>query len=198
MPAARSDYPGVARLSGVAGRPASPPASAISARCFATAKARRPNFCRPASKASAAQDKAAADAEMLALGLEATTQYGVTAPEIRMGDVALFCGLHRRARSRAGLATAADQGFQSQDPRWRTISISSRSPPPNGSQGISGRARGARRLRSQGRASPGHGSAVDRRHRHCRRPLRRRNRRPLPRTVGARTRRRGCRARPAR
>jgi ATP phosphoribosyltransferase regulatory subunit len=36
------------------------------------------------------QDKAAADAEMLALGLEATTQYGVTAPEIRMGDVGLF------------------------------------------------------------------------------------------------------------
>jgi ATP phosphoribosyltransferase regulatory subunit len=35
-------------------------------------------------------DKAAADAEMLALGLEATKQYGVSAPEIRMGDVALF------------------------------------------------------------------------------------------------------------
>ena len=36
------------------------------------------------------QDMAAADAEMLALGLEATKQYGVSAPEIRMGDVALF------------------------------------------------------------------------------------------------------------
>ena len=36
------------------------------------------------------QDKAAADAEMLALGLEATKQYGVQAPEIRMGDVGLF------------------------------------------------------------------------------------------------------------
>ena len=35
-------------------------------------------------------DKAAADAEMLALGLEATTQYGVGAPEIRIGDVRLF------------------------------------------------------------------------------------------------------------
>src|ERR1700733_11443305 len=35
-------------------------------------------------------DKAAADAEMLALGLEATTQYDVSAPEIRMGDVGLF------------------------------------------------------------------------------------------------------------
>jgi ATP phosphoribosyltransferase regulatory subunit len=35
-------------------------------------------------------DKAAADAEMLALGLEATAQYGIAAPEIRIGDVGLF------------------------------------------------------------------------------------------------------------
>ncbi len=35
-------------------------------------------------------DRAAADAEMLALALQATRQYGVAAPEIRMGDVALF------------------------------------------------------------------------------------------------------------
>ncbi|MFZ0524752.1 MAG: ATP phosphoribosyltransferase regulatory subunit, partial [Xanthobacteraceae bacterium] len=35
-------------------------------------------------------DKAAADAEMLSLGLEATTQYSVGAPEIRIGDVGLF------------------------------------------------------------------------------------------------------------
>ncbi len=35
-------------------------------------------------------DTAAADAEMLALGLEATTHYGLSAPEIRMGDVGLF------------------------------------------------------------------------------------------------------------
>ncbi len=35
-------------------------------------------------------DKAAADAEMLSLGLEATAQYGVGAPEIRIGDVGLF------------------------------------------------------------------------------------------------------------
>jgi ATP phosphoribosyltransferase regulatory subunit len=38
----------------------------------------------------ARQDKAAADAEMLALGLEATTLYGLTAPEIRLGDVGIF------------------------------------------------------------------------------------------------------------
>ena len=35
-------------------------------------------------------DKAAADAEMLALGLEATTLYGLGSPEIRIGDVGLF------------------------------------------------------------------------------------------------------------
>src|SRR3982075_3464979 len=38
-------------------------------------------------------DKAAADAEMLALGLEATAHYGLGAPDIRMGDVALFSAL---------------------------------------------------------------------------------------------------------
>ncbi|MBX3553735.1 MAG: ATP phosphoribosyltransferase regulatory subunit [Pseudolabrys sp.] len=38
-------------------------------------------------------DKAAADAEMLALGLEATAHYGVTAPVIQIGDVALFAAL---------------------------------------------------------------------------------------------------------
>jgi ATP phosphoribosyltransferase regulatory subunit len=36
------------------------------------------------------QDKAAADAEMLSLGLEATTLYGLPRPEIRLGDVGLF------------------------------------------------------------------------------------------------------------
>jgi ATP phosphoribosyltransferase regulatory subunit len=39
------------------------------------------------------KDTAAADAEMLALGLEACAQYGLEAPEIRMGDVALFSSL---------------------------------------------------------------------------------------------------------
>jgi ATP phosphoribosyltransferase regulatory subunit len=39
------------------------------------------------------KDRAAADAEMLALGLEACAHYGVEAPEIRAGDVALFSAL---------------------------------------------------------------------------------------------------------
>src|SRR5499427_8925009 len=38
-------------------------------------------------------DKAAADAEMLALGLEATAHYGLERPAIRTGDVALFSAL---------------------------------------------------------------------------------------------------------
>jgi ATP phosphoribosyltransferase regulatory subunit len=38
-------------------------------------------------------DTAAADAEALALGIEATTHYGLAAPRIVMGDVALFAAL---------------------------------------------------------------------------------------------------------
>ena len=38
-------------------------------------------------------DTAAADAEMLALGLNATAHYGLAAPAIRMGDVGLFAAL---------------------------------------------------------------------------------------------------------
>jgi ATP phosphoribosyltransferase regulatory subunit len=38
-------------------------------------------------------DKAAADAEMLSLGLEATAGYGLGAPDIKTGDVALFAAL---------------------------------------------------------------------------------------------------------
>jgi len=39
------------------------------------------------------KDQAAADAEMLALGLEACAHYGLATPDIRMGDVALFAAL---------------------------------------------------------------------------------------------------------
>jgi ATP phosphoribosyltransferase regulatory subunit len=38
-------------------------------------------------------DMAAADAEMLALGLEATAHYGLPQPDIQIGDVALFASL---------------------------------------------------------------------------------------------------------
>jgi ATP phosphoribosyltransferase regulatory subunit len=50
-------------------------------------------FLQAGIEAFGRPDTAAADAEMLALGLEATSHYGVTAPEIRMGDVALFAAL---------------------------------------------------------------------------------------------------------
>lgn len=39
------------------------------------------------------EDKAAADAEMLSLALEATAQYGLPRPDVQIGDVALFAGL---------------------------------------------------------------------------------------------------------
>src|SRR5215469_14686921 len=39
------------------------------------------------------EDTPAADAEMLALGLDATAHYGLAAPAIRMGDVGLFAAL---------------------------------------------------------------------------------------------------------
>jgi len=40
-------------------------------------------------------DKAAADAETLALGLEATAHFGMDTPDIRMGDVGLFVAMVR-------------------------------------------------------------------------------------------------------
>jgi ATP phosphoribosyltransferase regulatory subunit len=49
-----------------------------------------PEFIQAGIESFGRSDSAAADAEMLALGLEATSHYGLPAPEIRMGDVALF------------------------------------------------------------------------------------------------------------
>jgi ATP phosphoribosyltransferase regulatory subunit len=47
-------------------------------------------FLQAGIESFARADKAAADAEMLSLGLEATSHYGLTLPEIRMGDVGVF------------------------------------------------------------------------------------------------------------
>src|SRR5271167_602465 len=47
-------------------------------------------FVQAGIESFARQDKAAADAEMLTLGLEATALYGLTTPQIRIGDVGLF------------------------------------------------------------------------------------------------------------
>jgi ATP phosphoribosyltransferase regulatory subunit len=52
-----------------------------------------PEFIQAGIESFGRSDTAAADAEMISLGLEATSQYGIDAPEIRMGDVALFAAL---------------------------------------------------------------------------------------------------------
>jgi ATP phosphoribosyltransferase regulatory subunit len=54
---------------------------------------RQSEFLQAGIESFARQDRAAADAEMLALALEATTAFGVSEVEIRTGDVALFNAL---------------------------------------------------------------------------------------------------------
>ena len=49
-----------------------------------------PEFLQAGIESFGRADKAAADAEMLARGLEATAQYGLAPPDIQTGDVALF------------------------------------------------------------------------------------------------------------
>ena len=156
-------------------RPGVPP----SRRCAGRVRAGRHRILRRG------RDNAAADAEMLALGLDATAHYGIAAPEIRMGDVGLF----------AALIAALDLA-----PAWkrrlvkdfnRTGSLAHDLDQLVGARGaraagISGRARRAGRLRPEGRARAGHRPALDRRHQHGRRAHRRRDRRPLSRAGGAR------------
>jgi ATP phosphoribosyltransferase regulatory subunit len=74
---------------------ASPDAGKVSGFCYLGAVFRHregapAEFLQAGIESFGRTDKAAADAEMLALGLEATTQYGIGAPEIRVGDVGLF------------------------------------------------------------------------------------------------------------
>ena len=52
-----------------------------------------PEFLQAGIESFGRADTAAADAEMLARGLEATAHYGLPAPAIRIGDVALFAAL---------------------------------------------------------------------------------------------------------
>ena len=82
----------VARDYLASGRAGSRPASAISARCFAIAAAAS-EFLQAGIESFGRQDRAAADAEMLALALEATSAFGLKDVEIRTGDVALFIAL---------------------------------------------------------------------------------------------------------
>ena len=130
-------------------------------------------------------DRAAADAEMLSLGLEATAHYGVPSPDIQIGDVAIVRGPRCRARPSARLEAEAHQGFQPQvqpgaGPRPPCAGRKQRTPR------VSGRAGRTRRLRSERRPRADNRPVVDRRHQ-CRwRPLGRRNCRPLSRTIRAR------------
>ena len=50
-------------------------------------------FVQAGIESFARRDTAAADAEMLSLGLETTAHYGIATPEVRMGDVGLFGAL---------------------------------------------------------------------------------------------------------
>jgi ATP phosphoribosyltransferase regulatory subunit len=50
-------------------------------------------FCQLGVESFGRTDHAAADAEMLALALDATAQYGIARPAIQTGDVALFAAL---------------------------------------------------------------------------------------------------------
>ena len=57
---------------------------------FRHREGRAAEFIQAGIESFGRRDIAAADAEMLALGLEATTLYGVAAPTIRVGDAGLF------------------------------------------------------------------------------------------------------------
>src|SRR5262245_31840969 len=60
---------------------------------FRNRGAASPEFLQAGIESFGRTDKAAADAEMLALGLEATSHYGIAQPEVRVGDMAVFSAL---------------------------------------------------------------------------------------------------------
>jgi len=76
--------------SGAAGHPAS---FCYLGRVFRHRPKGPPEFLQAGIESFGRLDKEAADAEMLALGLQATEHYGLPAPDICTGDVALFSAL---------------------------------------------------------------------------------------------------------
>src|SRR5215831_9738482 len=103
-------------------------------------------------------DTTAADAEMLALGLDATAHYGLGAPDIRMGDVALFSALvaaldgrDRRAFSRTGRARRADLAAAAVARADRKIPRHQRRPQRGRGQAARFRSRGQDRARRRAR-----------------------------------------------
>ncbi len=77
---------------------ASPAAGHVAGFCYLGPVFRHRNdapaeFLQAGIESFGRPDQAAADAEMLSLGLEATAHYGLAAPSIQIGDVALFAAL---------------------------------------------------------------------------------------------------------
>ncbi|MGH8519685.1 MAG: ATP phosphoribosyltransferase regulatory subunit, partial [Panacagrimonas sp.] len=77
---------------------ASPVAGKVAGFCylgpvFRHVEVGRSEFLQAGIESFGRADRAAADAEMLALGLEATSHFGLPEPDIRMGDVGLFSAL---------------------------------------------------------------------------------------------------------
>ena len=124
---------------------------------------------------------------MLALGLEATTVYGVTAPEIRIGDVGLFSAFVAALDLAPAWKRRLIKDFNR---KWSLahdldqFALAATNGPPE-YQGVLAALAGSD---PQGGASPRHRSFIDRRHRRGRRPLRRRDRRAISGTGGARRR----------
>ena len=95
--------------------PASRRGSAISDRCSVIGGGRPSEFLQAGIESFGRQDRAAADAEMLALALEATAAFGVTRGRNSHRRRRAVHGADRCARPLSGMAAAADQGFQPQD-----------------------------------------------------------------------------------
>ena len=132
-------------------------------------------------------DKAAADAEMLALGLDATAHYGIAKPEIRMGDVGLFSALVAALDLAPAWKRRLVKDFNRKTSLAHDLDVLTLACGPE-QAGVPGCSGCSGTLRSEGRACAGHRPSVDRRHQHRRRPHGRRDRRALPRTGGARRR----------
>ena len=123
-------------------------------------------------------DIEAADAEILALALEAAELAGAGPLKVKIGDAKLFDSALSALRPARRLAAPhpprpGARAGAGDDPRQRRR--------PGRAVAI-GRAGGAGERRPRRRQGAGRGSAGDRRHRDGRRPQRRRDRRPLPRT----------------
>jgi hypothetical protein len=184
VPAARPHHPGLARLPRLArGRKAAglllsrsglPP----SRRSAGRVPASRHRILRPPGQGGGGRRNARARARRHRPLRTRPTRH----PHRRCRAV---FGADRRARSGTGLEAAPDQGLQPQE-LARARSRAAQHQRLASAVGIPGRAGGARRLRSQGRACAGHRPALDRRHHRGRRALGRRDRRSLSRAGGAR------------